>query len=304
MTVTIHVNGKMNSLAHKGCLGITKSTLPDVCKTPSLGGPVPIPYPVIVSMANSLKKSTKNVEVDGENSAAIKGSEYSRCNGDESGTAGGVKSSTNMKEATWILYSFDVKLEKKNACRLSDKMMMNHGNTACLGGTLHAPVATGLGLGFNLMCSSDFAREHGLNVLAEIAAIGTAQEKNLIKTETVCIGKRLTEVVNQILQSIKSKSASIDFTICDQNGETYRADEFGFMLSRTNEHFLDWSDYLVPADCWGDVGAASGPLYVSLIGIAAPKEYSKGPNTLIWTSSESGERSAAIIRTKLQKVDA
>lgn len=143
MAVTIHVNGKSNSLAHKGCMGITKSTLPDVCKTPSPGGPVPIPYPVIVSLSNSLKKGSKKVKVDGGNSAAIKGSEYSSCSGDEPGTAGGVKSSANMKEATWILYSFDVKIEGKNACRLSDKMMMNHGNTACLGGTVHKPVIPG-----------------------------------------------------------------------------------------------------------------------------------------------------------------
>ncbi len=140
MGVTIHVNGKSNSLAHKGCMGITKSTVPDVCKTPSPGGPVPIPYPVVVAMANSLNKGTKKVKVDGGNPAAIKGSEYSRCNGNEPGTVGGVKSGTNMKEASWVLYSFDVKLEGKNACRLSDKMMMNHGNTACLGGTIHAPV--------------------------------------------------------------------------------------------------------------------------------------------------------------------
>ena len=140
MAVTIHLNGKALSLAHKGCSGITKSTLPDVCKTPSPGGPVHVPYPIIVSMSSSLKKGTKTVKVDGRNPAAIKGSEYSTCNGDEPGTAGGVKSSTNMKEATWLLYSFDVKLEGKNACRLSDKMMMNHGNTVCLGGTLHAPV--------------------------------------------------------------------------------------------------------------------------------------------------------------------
>lgn len=140
MAVTIHVNGMSNSLSHKGGMGITKSTLPDVCKTPSPGRPVPIPYPVIVSMTNSLKKGSKKVKVDGGNSAAIKGSEFSRCNGDEPGTAGGVKSSTNMKEATWILYSFDVKIEGKNACRLSDKMMMNHGNTACLGGHVIKPV--------------------------------------------------------------------------------------------------------------------------------------------------------------------
>lgn len=141
MGVTIHVNGTSNSLAHKGSMGIAKSTLPDVCKTPSPGGPVPIPYPVIISMSNSLAKGTKTVKVDGKKMAAVKGSEFSRCNGDEAGTAGGIKSSTNMKEATWLLYSFDVKLDGKNACRLSDKMQMNHGNTVCLAGWAQPPVA-------------------------------------------------------------------------------------------------------------------------------------------------------------------
>lgn len=140
MGVTIHVNGTSNSLVHKGSMGIAKSTIPDVCKTPSPGGPVPIPYPVIISMSSDLAKGTKTVKVDGGNSAAVKGSEFSRCTGDEPGTAGGVKSSTNMKEATWLLYSFDVKLDGKNACRLSDKMMMNHGNTVCLAGVLQKPV--------------------------------------------------------------------------------------------------------------------------------------------------------------------
>ena len=56
MGVTIHVNGKSNSLMHKESMGIAKSTLLDVCKTPSPGGPVPIPYSVIVSMSSDLKK--------------------------------------------------------------------------------------------------------------------------------------------------------------------------------------------------------------------------------------------------------
>ena len=140
MAVTIHVNGTSNSLVHKGSGGFAKNTLPDVCKTPSPGGPVPIPYPVIVSMSSDLKKGTKTVKVDGGNMAAIKGSEFSRCSGDEAGTAGGVRSSTNMKEATWITSSPDVKLDGKNACRLSDKMQMNHGNTVCLAGIQQIPV--------------------------------------------------------------------------------------------------------------------------------------------------------------------
>ncbi|MFE8604363.1 DUF4150 domain-containing protein [Archangium violaceum] len=110
------------------------ATLPNVCKTPSPGGPVPIPYPNI-AQSSTLKNGTKTVTSDGKKSA-IKGSEFSSSNGDEPGTAGGVKSSTNMKEAKWLTYSFDVKLEGKNACRLTDKMTMNHGNTVCMGGLL------------------------------------------------------------------------------------------------------------------------------------------------------------------------
>lgn len=140
MSLTIKVNGTNLSLVHKGSTGIVNSTLPDVCKTPSPGGPVPIPYPVIVSFSQDLKKGTKSVKVDGGNPAAIKGSEFSRCTGDEPGTAKGVKSSTQMKEATWLSYSFDVKMEGKNACRLGDKMLMNHGNTVCMAGILQPPI--------------------------------------------------------------------------------------------------------------------------------------------------------------------
>lgn len=134
MSLTIKVNGTSNSLVHKGSGHFAKNTVPDVCKTPSPGGPVPIPYPVIMSLSSDLTDGTTTVKADGGNSCAIKGSQFSRCSGDEAGTAGGVVSSTNMKEATWIIYSFDVKMDGKNACRLTDKMKMNHGNTVCLGG--------------------------------------------------------------------------------------------------------------------------------------------------------------------------
>jgi hypothetical protein len=140
MPVTIKVNGTMNSLVHKGSTHTSVATVPDVCKTPSPGGPVPVPYPN-VSQSATLKNGTTTVKADGGNMAAIKGSEFSLSNGDNAGVAGGVKSSTFMKESTWILYSFDVKMEGKGACRLSDKKFQNHENTADLAGAL-GPTAT------------------------------------------------------------------------------------------------------------------------------------------------------------------
>ena len=138
MPVTIKVNGTTNSLVHKGSNGISTATLPVVCKTPSPGGPVPIPYPNI-SQASSLAKGTTTVKADGGMMIATKGSEFSLSNGDNAGTAGGVKSSTFMKESTWILYSFDVKMDGQNACRLTDKKFQNHENTADLAGVIQDP---------------------------------------------------------------------------------------------------------------------------------------------------------------------
>ena len=44
-----------------------------------------------------------------------------------------------MKESTWILYSFDVKMDGKSACRLTDKKFQNHENTVDLAGTIQDP---------------------------------------------------------------------------------------------------------------------------------------------------------------------
>jgi hypothetical protein len=139
MPVTIKVNGVANSLVHKGSIGVSVATIPDVCKTPSPGGPVPIPYPN-VSQSATLAKGTTTVKADGGMMIANKGSEFSMSNGDEPGVAGGVKSSTFMKESTWITYSFDVKMEGKGAARLTDKKFQNHQNTVDLAGTLQGPV--------------------------------------------------------------------------------------------------------------------------------------------------------------------
>jgi hypothetical protein len=139
MPVTVKVNGTVNSLVHKGSNHISAATIPDVCKTPSPGGPVPIPYPN-VSQSATLAKGTTTVKADGGMMIANKDSEFSLSNGDNAGVAGGVKSSTFMKESTWILYSFDVKMDGAGACRLSDKKFQNHENTADLMGTVGAPV--------------------------------------------------------------------------------------------------------------------------------------------------------------------
>ena len=112
-------------IAHKGSGGMSIA-FPDVCKTPSPAGPVPIPYPNI-AMASDTSDGPTKVKTDGE-MPMTKGAKYSKSSGDEAGTAGGVVSSVNMKEAEFMMYSFDVKFEGKNVCRLGDPLFHNKKN--------------------------------------------------------------------------------------------------------------------------------------------------------------------------------
>ncbi|MBU6258842.1 MAG: DUF4150 domain-containing protein [Burkholderiales bacterium] len=129
MAVTINVNDL--TLCHRGSDGVSRNTLPDVCKTPGNG--VPLPYQNEAHSAD-LVKGTVSVHADGGHSIANFGSQFARSVFDEAGSMGGVASGTHLAETDWISHSFDVFFEGNPACRLTDKLFMNHRNTVNLAG--------------------------------------------------------------------------------------------------------------------------------------------------------------------------
>ncbi|WP_437902417.1 DUF4150 domain-containing protein [Sorangium sp. So ce327] len=124
MAQTVFANGR--GVVHQNSGGLS-TVFPDVCKTPSPGGPVPIPYPNI-GKASDTSKGPKKVKCDGQ-MPMVKGAQYSMTSGDEAGTAGGgVVSSSTKGAAEFMMYSFDVKFEGKNVCRLGDPLFHNKKN--------------------------------------------------------------------------------------------------------------------------------------------------------------------------------
>ena len=112
-------------IAHKGSGGMS-IVFPDVCKTPAAPSPVPIPDPNIGQSADTSQGPT-TVKVDGQ-MPMVKVAKYMRSSGDEAGTVGGVVSGVNMQECEYMMYSFDVKLEGKNVCRMGDPLFHNKKN--------------------------------------------------------------------------------------------------------------------------------------------------------------------------------
>jgi hypothetical protein len=123
MSQTTFANSR--GIAHKGSGGMSIA-VPDVCKTPTPAGPVPIPYPNI-GQASDTSQGPTTVTVDGQ-MPMVKGAKYTKSSGDEAGTAGGVMSSVNMNECEFMLYSFDIKFEGKNVCRMGDSLFHNKKN--------------------------------------------------------------------------------------------------------------------------------------------------------------------------------
>ncbi|WP_253154672.1 DUF4150 domain-containing protein [Stieleria tagensis] len=99
---------------------------PDVCKTPTPGGPVPIPYPNL-GKSSDTSQGTKKVKADGQ-MIMNKGAKYMMSTGDEPGTAGGVLSSTFKQNCEFLMYSFNVMVEGKNVCRMGDPLWHNKKN--------------------------------------------------------------------------------------------------------------------------------------------------------------------------------
>jgi len=120
---TVFANGR--GVVHETSGGMS-TVFPDVCNTPTPAGPVPIPYPNI-GMASDTSKGPKKVKCDGS-VPMVKGAEYRMTTGDEAGSAGGVVSGSIKGAAEFMLYSFDVKFEGKNVCRLGDPLFHNKKN--------------------------------------------------------------------------------------------------------------------------------------------------------------------------------
>jgi len=119
--MSIPVSANQLSVVHKGSGGFSVA-FPDVCKTPSGGAPIPIPYPSIARIA-----TTKQQTAGG--ATAVKSPVVPQSSGTQPPSAGGVVSSRIQGKTEYMLYSFDVKYEGKNVTRLGDPLFHNQHNT-------------------------------------------------------------------------------------------------------------------------------------------------------------------------------
>ena len=114
MGVTVGVNHM--SVVHKASSGIAIA-FPDVCKTPTPGIPLPIPYPAIAKTATESRKTATKVT---KNVTMSKSTRYNRSSGDEAGSQKGLISSRNMARAEYkqlqgVLVQLNTKIQNMDS---------------------------------------------------------------------------------------------------------------------------------------------------------------------------------------------
>ncbi|WP_244923939.1 hypothetical protein [Enhygromyxa salina] len=133
----------------------------------------------------------------------------------------------------------------------------------------------------------------GLPCLATIAGVATAREQRLPGSETGSFGEGMTQALRGAVAGLQFPDQAVDTIYCDINGERYRSEEWAFVNLR-EPTAIRAPGYDAPADCWGDVGAASGALFGVLAVRAWARGYAAGPHALALTGSSNGLRGAIL----------
>lgn len=165
-------------------------------------------------------------------------------------------------------------------------------NRQLVGEVSRSGFVPGEGAGFCLLMTERARESSRLRSLAQVHTVSLGKETKLIKTNDMCFGEGLTATVQNAVSGLRLPGERINEIFCDINGERYRSEEWGFVCLRLSPYFDDPTAYRSPADCWGDVGAASGPLFAVLACQSPAKA-----RVMLWASSERGLRAALILET-------
>lgn len=134
------------------------------------------------------------------------------------------------------------------------------------------------------------ARDRGRDPLFEIRAVGLGTEPNAFGADRHSSAVGLVEAVRDAWTGAAGPAS---WVLCDLNGESYRGFEWGVAQTRLTGHVGGSVQLVHPAECTGDVGAASGGLLFATLAAAFQRGWAPAREALAWTASDDGLRVAA-----------
>ena len=126
--------------------------------------------------------------------------------------------------------------------------------------------------------------------------IGYGTEKSTVDAEDIPLrADGMAQAIRNALSEAGCDMGATDFRITDVSGEQYAFKEAALALLRVLRQRKEFYDIWHPADCIGEVGAAIGPVILSVLLAAMRKGYSPGNNVLAHFGSDEGKRAAMLL---------
>jgi 3-oxoacyl-[acyl-carrier-protein] synthase-1 len=129
--------------------------------------------------------------------------------------------------------------------------------------------------------------------LAKLSPVAEGEEAGHLYSKEVYRGEGLAVAVQRLLQA-GAAQGPIQEVYSSMNGENHWAKEWGVAFLRSSGAFLSEHGMHHPADCYGDTGAAAGPLMVGIAALGIKQGYRKSP-ALVYGSSDRGPRAALVV---------
>lgn len=125
--------------------------------------------------------------------------------------------------------------------------------------------------------------------------IGFGQELAPIDSGEPLRADGLSQAIKACLDDAGRQLHDMDLRITDNSGEQYYFKEASVALSRMLRQRKETFDIWHPAECTGEVGAASGISVIATAQEACREGYSPGPNVLTHWANDAGQRAAVTL---------
>ncbi len=163
--------------------------------------------------------------------------------------------------------------------------------------TASAGLAPGEAGGFLLMETVSGAQSRGAEIMAVLQSTVLDREENSHLTGKTSQGEALARVLVRTAPLADWSREAPPWVVVDQNGETYRAQEWGCALSRLVENHPYFQAPVVwnPVISVGETGAAAGVVQICMALQAFHQRYAPARQVALLAGADTEQRSATLL---------
>jgi 3-oxoacyl-[acyl-carrier-protein] synthase I len=158
-------------------------------------------------------------------------------------------------------------------------------------------LAPGEAAGFLLMETAPRAQSRSAEILAVLRATVLDHEENAHLAGKMGLGEALARVLAATAPLAAWSPDAPPWLVVDQNGERYRAREWGCALTRLVEAHPAFQDPVLwyPVTSVGDTGAATGAVQTCVALQAFCRRYAPARQVVLLAGADAGQRSATLL---------